>query len=307
MRLLHTASTALILLGLTLTSSPLYAQPAIVVTRPTGAQGDLPSVRAMDAARGLVFRVYYDSVSRQAALNAVPILADMYAELAQNTGANGAMVEWAAVAFVSDRSYVSPRIGNEVRWTVTVEPTGAIGRAGERDLYVTIPHEQIHSIQSSLVGKTPRWFSEGQAEWAGLIVTEQQRPVFAVTERREKAAAFSGVPRRLSSWGGITISQKAMLRQMTAEQRAHHAQDPTYMPPGPWTLGSADMISDESELSARYGAALALFAGIERAKGRDQLANWFRQLWKEGNPLTTEAITASARAMLQIDLTSTLQ
>jgi hypothetical protein len=261
----------------------------------------------MDTARGLVFRVYYDSVSRKAALSAVPILADMYAELAQNTGANGAMVEWAAVAFVSDRSYVSPRIGNEVRWTVTVEPTGAIGGAGERDLYVTIPHEQIHAIQGSLVGKTPRWFSEGQAEWAGLIVTDHLRPVLAVSERHEKAVAFGGVPRRLSSWGGVTISQEAMFRQMTAEQRAHRAQDPTYMPPGPWTFGPADMISDESELNARYGAALALFAGIERAKGRDQLTNWFHQLWKEGNPLTTEAITTSARAMLQTDLTSALQ
>jgi len=231
----------------------------------------------------------------------------MYAELAQSTGASGGKVEWAAVAFVTDRSYISPRIGSEVRWTVTVEPTGSIGGAGERDLYVTLPHEQVHSIQSSLVGQTPRWFSEGHAEWAGLIVTEHLRPALAGGERQEKAAAFGGMPRRLSSWGSVMVNPEAILRQMTAEQRAHRAQDSTYMPPGPWKLGPSDMISDESELSARYGAALALIASLERARGRDQLENWFRELWKEGKPLTTEGIIASARATLRIDLTSTLQ
>ena len=301
---LHLAVPAL--LSLTLTSSALHAQSALVVARPTVAHGDLPSVRVMDMARGLVFRVYYDSVSRQAALSAIPTLADMYAELAQFTGASGGKVEWAAVAFVTDRSYVSPRIGSEVRWTVTVEPTGSIGGAGERDLYVTIPHEQVHSIQSSLVGQTPRWFSEGQAEWAGLIVTEHLRPALAGGERQEKAAAFGGVPRRLASWGSVRVNPEAILRQMTAEQRAHLAQDSTYMPPGPWKLGPSDMISDESELSARYGAALSLFASLERARGRDSLENWFRELWKEEKPLTTEGIIASARATLRTDLTSTL-
>lgn len=296
-----------VLLSLMLPSLPVHAQPALIVTRPLVAHGDLPSVRVMDTARGLVFRVYYDSVSRQAALTAVPTLAEMYAELAQSTGAPGGKIEWAAVAFVTDRSYTSPRIGSEVRWTVTVELTGSLGSAGERDLFVTVPHEQVHSIQSSLVGQTPRWFSEGQAEWAGLIATDHWRPALARSERQKKAEAFGDVPRRLASWGGVTVNPQAILRQMTDEQRARRAQDSSYMPPGPWKFGPLDMISDESEASARYGAALALFASVERANGREQLENWFRALWKDEASLTTEAIIASARVALQTDLTSKLQ
>lgn len=300
-------AAASVLLGLTLTSLAVQAQTALVITRPIVVHGDLPSVRVMDTARALVFRVYYDSVSQKAALSAVPTLADMYAELAQSTGARGGKIEWAAVAFVTDRSYISPRIGSEVRWPVTVERTGSLGDAGERDLYLTVPHEQVHSIQSSLVGQTPRWFSEGQAEWAGLIVTDHWRPALARSERQQKAEAFGGVSRRLASWGGVTVNPQAILRQMTDEQRAHHARDSTYMPPGPWKFGPSDLVSDESQASARYGAALALFASLERAGGRAELEKWFRVLWKDETPLTTEAIVASARATLQTDLTSKLQ
>lgn len=285
----------------------LYAQGTLVTTRPLVTPGDLASIRVMDTARHLVFRVYFDSTSQPAAMATIPTLAEMYAQIAHELGAEPSRVEWAAVAFVNDTGYVSPRVGREVRWTVGVERSGSLGPRGERNLYVVLPHEQAHSIQGSMTDGLPRWFQEGQAEWAGLRVTERWRPVLAEEQRQEKAATFGDVPRRLSAWGGIRVKPEAILRQMTPEQRARRAQDSTYMPPGPWTLGSADFISDESELAARYGAALALFTKLERTRGANNLTAWFRELWTESNSLTTPSLIVSARQRFGVDISGDLR
>jgi hypothetical protein len=255
----------------------------------------------MDLDRHLVFRVYFDSTSRAVALTAIPVIADIYATLSQSVGADPAKVEWAAVAFVSDTAYLPPRNTGEVRWGVTVEASGVLGPRGETDLYLTLPHEQVHSIQNSLTEGCPRWFEEGQAEWAGLRITDRQRPSLAAKRRQEDAAAYAGLPRRLASWGSVTVKREAILRQMTPEQRARQAQDSTYMPPGPWKFGPSDFISDESEAAARYGAALALFSELER-RGSNQLVNWYHGLWDEPKPLTTESLTASIREHLGLDI-----
>lgn len=283
-------------------ASVLRAQSSIVVTRPRSSQGDLLGVRVMNPDRRLVFRVYFDSTSRAVALKAIPTIADMYATLSQSVGADPSQVEWAAVAFVRDTAYVPPRNTGEVRWSVTVEPSGVLGTRGETDLYLTLPHEQVHSIQNSLSEGAPRWFQEGQAEWAGLRVTQHLRPSLATTRREEDAAAYAGLPRRLAGWGSVGVKREAILRQMTPEQRARQAQDSTYMPPGPWKFGPSDFVSDESETAARYGAALALFSELERARGSSQLVNWYHRLWDEPKPLTTESLTSSIREHFGLDI-----
>lgn len=288
-------------------SAAAAAQSPLAVTRPHAVAGDLPGVRVLDRARGLVFRVYYDSASQAAATAALPRLADLYAAVAEAAGADPGRVEWAAVAFVTDTAYVPPRTRGEVRWTVLVEPGGALGARGERDLYVVLPHEQVHSVQSSFGLSVPRWFQEGQAEWAGLAVTRRWRPALADAERREKLVAFGDSSRRLASWGGVTVKREAIIRQMTPEQRARFAQDSTYMPPGPWKLGPGDMISDESQTVARYGAALALFEQAAAARGPAALTRWFSTLWDGAGRTGTDALAAGFRTHTGVDVTPRLR
>jgi hypothetical protein len=290
-----------------LDASALHAQPSIVITRPRSTPGDIVGVRVMDLDRHLVFRVYFDSASRAVALTAIPVIADMYATLSQSVGADPAKVEWAAVAFVRDTGYIPPRNAGEVRWSVTVEPSGLLGARGETDLYLTLPHEQVHSIQNSLSEGVPRWFQEGQAEWAGLRVTDRLRPSLGTRRRREDAAAYASLPRHLARWGSVSVKREAILRQMTPEQRAQQAQDSTYMPAGPWRFGPSDFISDESEAAARYGAALALFSELEGARGSNQLVDWYHRLWDEPKPLTTESLTASIRERFGLDIAPRLR
>lgn len=299
--------STLLALAILLGASALHAQSSIVVTRPTAASGDILGVRVMDPERRLVFRVYFDSDSRAIALKTIPTIAAMYATLSQSVGADPAKVVWAAVAFVRDTAYLPPRNTGEVRWSVNVEPSGELGARGETDLYLTLPHEQAHSLQNSLSEGAPRWFQEGQAEWAGLRVTDHLRPALAARKRQEDAAAYAGLPRRLAAWGGVTVKREAILRQMTPEQRARQAVDSTYQPPGPWKFSPSDFVSDESETAARYGAALALFTELERARGSSQLINWYHRLWDEPRLLTTESLIASIREYFGLDVAPRLR
>ena len=276
-------------------------RPPIEVTRARTASGDLASVRVFDAPRHLTFRVYYDSVSAHVALAAIDVLDDIYSDLARITGAAPGKVEWAAVAFVANSAYDPPRIGNEVRWSIVVDPDGTLGTRGERDLFQVLPHEQVHAVQSSLSLGLPRWFSEGQAEWAGMQVTNAWRPGLAATRSHETASASLG-SHRLAAWGGVIVSQDAILRQMTPAQREHHARDSTWMPPGPYKFGPADLVSDESDALGRYGAASALFAELEAARGAPALESWFATLWREPAKWTTPALVESIRNTLGVDV-----
>ena len=261
----------------------------------------------MDPVRHLVFRIYFDSTSRDIAVSSIPTIADMYAMLARDAGAAASQVEWAAVAFVADRAYVSPRKADEVRWSVHVDPTGKLGAEGERDLFFTVPHEQVHHIQESLAAGAPRWFEEGQAEWIGLRVTQQWRPLLAAKEQDDLATAYALTPRRLAAWGAMHVKREVILRQMTTEQRDHIAKDSTYMPPGPWTFGPDDLISDESELRARYGAALALFSELEHRQGSAALVNWYGRLWTKRDGMSTDSLTASILANFGLDIAPILR
>lgn len=276
-------------------------RPPIELTRTRAVPGDLMSVRVFNAARHLTFRVYFDSVSEGVALSSVNVLDDMYAEIARVTGAAPGKVEWSAVAFVANSEYAPPRTGNEVRWTVVVDPDGTIGVRGEHDLFEVLPHEQVHAVQSSLSLALPRWFSEGQAEWAGLQVTEGWRPALAAARRRETSSA-SLAPHRLGAWGGVIVSRDAILRQMTPEQREHHARDSTWMPPGPYKFGPTDLVSDESDAQGRYGAAASLFADLEKEKGAPALRSWLSTLWREPTKWTTPALVESVKKSLGVDV-----
>ncbi|MFC5547962.1 hypothetical protein [Massilia aerilata] len=48
------------------------------------------------------------------------------------------------------------------------------------------------------------------------------------------------------------------------------------MPPGPFSFGPGDFVEDDGNGTARYGAALALFTGLEQRHGRAAVQDWVR-------------------------------
>ena len=103
--------TCLCLLAL---APSLNAQKELAVGRVRLLSGDLPSVQVLDPLRGTTFRVYFDSISEPIARRSIPLLSAAYAALAVRLGAEAGMISWAAVAFVRDTAYQSPRIPGEV-------------------------------------------------------------------------------------------------------------------------------------------------------------------------------------------------
>ena len=283
------------------------AQPSIRSTPPRRLPGDLTRIRAVSLPRGTVFLVYFDSIGRAAAERSIPQLGRIYEMLADEVAADPARVEWAAVAFVADTSFVPRRVENEVRWPVHVEADGSLGPRGREDMLLVLPHEQVHSIQSSFVDKLPRWFAEGQAESVGLRVTERWLPSAALAKRAEITNAFGGTSRHLGSWGMVRVKPEAIVRQMTPEQRARRDKDPTYMPPGPWTFGPGDMVSDESDVMARYGAALCLFDELRAVAGKRALLAWYQEIWARGGSPTSEQLLASIKSRFGLSLEKRLQ
>ncbi|MDP3939276.1 MAG: hypothetical protein Q8R92_14225 [Deltaproteobacteria bacterium] len=265
---------------------------------------DLPVLRAVDLATGLVFRAYYDAAVEHVARTYIPTIAALCREAAMLVAVDPGLVDWSAVAFVQDSGYVPPRRSGEVRWNVLVDPSRHLGPVGERDLYQTLPHEQVHAIQSTLGSEPPRWFAEGMAEWAGLHVTQRRAPVLAQERRTELRNAYESLsePLNLSGWGGVTVKREAILRQVTPEQRARMETDPSYSPPGPFRFGSGDMISDESNALARYGASLALFEMLEKTAGLDRMRAWFRAVWQVDRRLNTEELLSRAYEHTGVDL-----
>jgi hypothetical protein len=280
------------------------AQSQLKKVRLRATQDDLASIRVVDLKNGTVFRVYFDEGSAQVAEDSVPVLAAFYRELAEIIGIDGGRVDWSSVAFVQNPEYNPPRRGGEVRWKVLVESNGQIGPAGINDLYLVLPHEQVHAIQGTFTGDLPRWFKEGQATWAGLKVTERWRPELARKERAGLTQAHKAAnePLKLPVWGGVRVKPEAILRQLTPEQRERMLKDPTYEAPGPFTFGQGDFISDESSARARYGASLDVFERLEQSAGRKVMHAWFRSAWQQGSDLKTEKLVTLAREQTKVDI-----
>jgi hypothetical protein len=290
-------------------AGPSQRAAELTVMRVRAAPGDLPAFRVVNRATGAVFKVYFEPAAQALAERSLGELDRMTAEVARLARADPGQVDWAAVVFSSDPSYVPPRLGGEVRWTIPVTKSGELGPEGEKMLFGTLPHEQTHAVQNSLSPKLPRWFHEGQAAWVGQKYTGHRRPDLARSWRdgAMKARAAASGPLKLASWGGMQVKREAILRQLTPEQRLRMAKDPTYSPPGPFAFGPGDMISDESDTLARYGDALALFEELEAERGGPALERWFAAVWRAPAPVDTDALVALARERLGKDLAARLK
>lgn len=185
-------------------------------------------------------------------------------------------IEWAPLVFTADKDYIPPRETREVRWSAVVSSDEA---AFDRFLTVTMPHEEVHHSQKARRTGLPRWFQEGHAEWSALQVTDAVRLDLAAAERAKLANAASRLlDPKLGAWGGIKVKPEAIRRQLSPADQARLDSDPNFTPTGPFKFDSDDFISDEDDMPGRYGAALALFDGLEDRHGKAAVRAWINDV-----------------------------
>ena len=283
---------------------------APVASEPEG----LSSLAVTDRKSDAKFKVYFDAASSQVAQQSIPILAAFYREIASLVVFEPAKVEWAPVLFARNAEVlVLTRKPGETLWKIDVAADGRLSPDGVKTLYQVIPHEQVHSTQhighTNIVG-LPRWFSEGQATWAGLLITQRWTPELARETRAKRTAAFASakLPLALVKWGGFQPKLEAILRQLTPDQRAQYEKDPsTVSLSGAFTFEENDYTQDESNTLARYGASLALFDRIDKQAGREALLVWFKAVQQAGKQVTSEQLAALALQHTKIDIAAELK
>lgn len=239
------------------------------------APDNLSSVTVHDLENDASFKVLFDASSEQTARESIPTLATFYRQLSDLLALDPAQVHWSNVLFAQDAEnlVLTKQAGNTV-WKIDVGANGELSEEGIKFLYSALPHEQVHATQPDGL---PRWYAEGQAEWAGLQVTTAWDARLAAQRRAvlAEALAKTGPSVALGRWGGVQIKPEAILRQLTPEQRAQFQEDPASVPLTGISFGPDDLVSDESNTQARYGASLALFERIDAAAGRAGLHAWF--------------------------------
>jgi hypothetical protein len=83
--------------------------------------------------------------------------------------------------------------------------------------------------------------------------------------------------------GGIQVKPEAIQRQLTPEQKQKMKEDPSYSPPGPFSFGPDDLISDESNSDARYFISLTIFEYLEKELGMENLKLLFNNIYQMKN------------------------
>lgn len=249
------------------------------------SQADLSNYTVTNQSEKFSFKVYFDNELEEVASQSLPILSDIYSNLAANAGLKPSDVNWAEVAFVTDKDYIPPRTNGSVRWTVVHEKSAELSKSAIKKLYVFIAHEQTHSIQKVLSCKTPRWFDEGQAMWNELKVTKSWNNQIAVGERNSYEEAYKNLKGdlNLDRWGGVHVKPEAIQRQLSPEQKQKMKEDPNYSPPGPFSFGPDDLISDESNAEARYFSSLTIFEYLENELGMENIKHLFHDIYQMEN------------------------
>lgn len=249
--------------------------PGFTVTTSRGEPGDLPYVEARSASSGGVVRIYHDEDLGGAARSKAACLGALLDLLRESAPDARRDLHWSAMVISAREDYVPPREKAEARW-LNVLRGGRWDAASLTFLIETLPHEEVHFSQKRPGAPAlPRWFQEGHAEWAGLHVTEQVRPDLAAARRAQLSKAAAAQPQaHLAKWGGTMVKPEAIDRQISPEDRARRAADPSYMPSGPMRFGPGDFYTDEIDLEARYGAALAVFERLEARHGQAAVQAW---------------------------------
>ncbi|WP_449446119.1 hypothetical protein [Thermomonas brevis] len=253
---------------------------------------------------GFSFPVYRASNDAQFVQENSASLITMYREISAIIGVNPGAVSWSEIAFTRDENYVQPRDKEGVaRWVIPLTMDGTLGAPGQQEMFLTIPHEQAHAIQKAF-GELPRWFSEGMAEWAGLKATKLVAPLLYADRKNKLNAAMKSpaAPTHLKSWGGVKPKPEAIFRQLTPEQKERMAKEPGYFPPGPFTFGPDDFVSDESNTFLRYAASRQVFETMESESSPEAMREWFSAVRNLPSPKTTQDIVKLAKDKTGLDI-----
>lgn len=236
--------------------------------------GDLPYYEARSALTGARVRIYHDPDLATAAATKSACLMGMLDLLSTVVPEARRGAVWSPMVITRNAGYVPVKRDGELRWPNVF--TGTTWSPAALDFLMNVmPHEEVHLVQRDSGASWPRWFEEGHAEWASLQVTEQIRPDLARSEReRHRNGARQLSAPRLGAWGGLRVKPEAIERQLSAEDRERRARDPSYNPPGPFKFGPEDLVQDNADEPGRYGAALALFDGLEQRHGRAAVRAW---------------------------------
>lgn len=235
---------------------------------------DFPYFEARSNASGNIVRIYYEPDLANAAASKAACLMGMLDILSTRLTPVSGSVNWSPIVLTHNTNYIAPKRNREVRWNTVFQST-TWDPANLEFLFVVMPHEETHLTQKMGGAHLPRWFKEGHAEWAGLQITEQVAPVIAAAERARREDAFLKLgAAHLSAWGGVRVKPEAIDRQLSKEDRERRAKDPSFTSDGPFSFGPDDMVEDNGNEPGRYGAALALFSGLERRHNRATVQAW---------------------------------
>jgi len=270
------------------------ALTGVTVRDEPAAAGDYRALR-VTAANGASLLVYFDPVSEATARHWAACLGAQLPLLRAALDDDRVGAEWASVVFTSNAAYIPPRgRGVRPRWTVPTAADGALTAEGRNRITVVIPHEQVHHYQGRSGSAVPRWFAEGHATWVGLKISDMIDPESAAAERarlRGRIAAATG-PLNLPGWGSVRPRREAIMRQLSPEDRVRMEADSTFMPEGTFTFTSADLIGDESNMPARYAAALQVFEGLEARHGAARVRAFAAEVTAGPGRVTEEAMAA---------------
>ena len=285
-------------------STPSTLLHGVQVRKIEASPDDMAYYEARSDATGNSIRIYHESDLANAAASKVACLMGMLDLLSANLPHLSGPIRWSPIVLTHNANYIPPKRDGELRWNTVFKST-TWEPANLRFLFLVMPHEEAHLSQTVGGPGLPRWFEEGHAEWAGLQVTEHVAAILAATERAKSAEEFRKVgTAHLGAWGGIRVRTEAIERQLSVEDRERRKKDPTFTPPGPFSFGPDDMVEDNGNEAGRYGAALALFTGLEQRHGRVAVQGWVRAFLDGKN---AAQIVPLARQMFGEDLTPLLR
>lgn len=283
-------------------AKPDAALAHVQVRAGAASPGDLPYYEAHSRLTGSSVRIYHDPELADAAASKIACFMGLLDLLPAALADTRRQVAWSPMVITRNTNYIPPKRDGELRWP-NVFTSATWDARTLAFLLDTMPHEEVHLAQGGV--KLPRWFAEGHAEWASLQVTGLVRPDLASSGRARYADAFATLGKaRLGAWGGLRVRPEAIERQLSAEDRQRRARDPSYQPQGPFSFQPGDFVEDDGDEQGRYGAALALFEGLERRHGRAAVQAWVRAVLDGGD---AARILPLAKEMLGEDIAPLLR
>lgn len=286
--------------------------PGIKIERLAAAAGDLAKLRITDQQSGGWLLAYYDASGERAAYARAACLGAQLRLLALELGDMPPQQQWFSTVFTTDSDYIAPPGETVNRWKIPLEADGSLGTQGQSMIVVTMPHEQVHRFQMRAGADVPRWVQEGHAEWISRKIKRQIAPTAAKQDEDQSTRGYDSAsqPVALGNWGAIRVKREAILRQVPPEEQRKMHDDPAYTPPlsgRSFSVGPDDMISDESNLKARYEASWRLFRDLETAHGQGVVERWVAGLTSRAGRVDGDTTLRTANEVLHEDLSDRLR